>query len=109
MEQSLSAQVRSLEAAITAILSRVDIDALEPQARRLIANFKRLLVDARLDARDYEYAGTRAEQITAAKAGRDRFAQLEQALIASGEYAIFGAADVAQFSAQMQHIMGRLE
>ena len=102
-------QAKQLDVHVNGILSQVDVDALMPDERNLVALIKRQLTDGRLDARDYEYAETRAEQLQHAKAARESFTTIQKHILQASEYNLFGAIDVAHISARIQQIIAQLQ
>ncbi|HEU4914730.1 MAG TPA: hypothetical protein VFT16_05025 [Candidatus Saccharimonadales bacterium] len=106
---SLHDQAKALESQISSILSFYDISELPMQQKDLVTNLKHQLVDIRLDARDYEYAETRAEQLQHAKEGKQRLGQLEQSILKASEYNMFGAVDVAHISAGIEQLISGME
>lgn len=107
--KSLFEQAKELETQIGGILSVYDIADM-PQAEREFATaLKHQLIDARLDARDYEYAETRAEQLTVATGAKKRLEQLEKTIAKASEHNLFSAVDVAQLSARIQQISAGME
>ncbi len=106
---SLYEQARELERQIIGILSYFDVNELPMGQRELVTQLKHQLVDARLDARDYEYAQTRAEQLLAAKQGKRRMAEVQKGLLRASEHNMFGAVDVAQLSARIEQLISAME
>jgi hypothetical protein len=106
---SLYNQAKELELQISSILSSYDVGELPMQQKDLVTKLKHQLVDARLDARDYEYAETRAEQLKHAKEGKKRLKELSQSLLKASEYNLFGAVDVAQLSARIEQLISGME
>ena len=94
--------MQKTEAHIKALLRSMDTDLMEPAEKKVVATLRRLSVDARLDIRDYELSETRDEQLKCAAKAKRRLLQLEKALLSTGQ--IFGAADIAQLSAQLAQI-----
>lgn len=90
------------------IISLLDVQFLPAAEKKLVVDIQRALADVRLDARDYEYAETRAEQQLLAHDARKRFEQLNQDILAASEYNIFNAVDVALYSSKIQHIILKL-
>jgi hypothetical protein len=105
---SLTNRMKGLEAHIMTILSYQDIDSLSSALRTALTEIKHQVIDARLAIRDYEYADTRTTQLKQAKEGRQLLDALRQQIIMASEYNIFGPADVAQFSAQLDDIKTKL-
>lgn len=104
--QSPFLAMQRVEGQIKAILRTADTDTLEPAERKALAGLRRLVVDTRLDIRDYELSETREEQLKCAVAAQKQLAKLEKVILTAG--AVFGPADVAQLSAQLQQIEGRM-
>lgn len=91
-----------LETQLKALLRGVDIDTLEASEKKAVAAIRRLLVDTRLDIRDYELSETRDEQLQNATEAKKRLGKL-QANILVASFA-FNPADVAQIGAQLEQI-----
>jgi len=106
---SLMQQARELETQVGGILSAYDIGDLSNAQKDLLNTIKHQLTDARLDTRDYEYAETRADQLLAAKEAKERFLSLQDNIVKASESDIFGAIDVAQLSARIQHLIANME
>jgi hypothetical protein len=93
---------------LNTIVARYDIDDLRPAERTALVQVKHQAIDARLEARDYDYADTRAEQQQAAKAARQYFEQLEQSVLKASEYDLISSIEVALVSANIQKIISLL-
>jgi hypothetical protein len=106
---SIFQQAKEVETQVGRILSAYDLDDLPREQRDLVITLKNNLIDARLDARDYEYAQTRADQLQAAADGKRCLEQVQHAIVKTSEFGLFSAVDVAQLSATVQHIMSRME
>lgn len=98
--------MQRVEGQIKALLRGVDTDVLETTERKALAGLRRLVIDTRLDIRDYELSETRDEQLKCAVAAKKRLAQLEKAILTAGP--VFGPADVAQISALLEQIGDRI-
>ncbi|HET8709292.1 MAG TPA: hypothetical protein VFL85_03345, partial [Candidatus Saccharimonadales bacterium] len=72
--------------------------------RKTVTGLRQELVDARLDIRDYELSETREAQLQCAKVAKSRLKKIQKDILAASEYNVFGAADVAQLTAQLEHI-----
>jgi hypothetical protein len=94
------------EAQLKSLLRTVDTDLLTIEERKAFASVRRLATDARLDVRDYELSETREEQLKCAVAAKKRLEQLQKAVLGAGS--VFGPADVAQVSAQLEQIQARV-
>jgi hypothetical protein len=90
------------ESQIKALLRSVDMESLETVEKKTVSGLRRLAVDTRLDIRDYELSETREEQLKCAAESKKMLAKLRAAILAAG--AAFGAADVAQLTAQLEQI-----
>jgi hypothetical protein len=101
--------MRGLETQLNGVLTAMDVYALPADERKTIMALRQELVDARLDTRDYELSETREQQLKNAKAAKSRIKKIQKAVLAASEYNVFGPADVAQLSAQLEHISDRLE
>lgn len=108
MQESLHEIAKAVTNDVSAFASRIDIDSLPMQQKELIEQLKRVATDIRLDCRDYEYAQTRQEQLASAKEAGERLEQLNKLLLSLSEYNIFGAADIAYFSAKIQQLRALL-
>ena len=104
MDQSPFLLIKSLELQLNGVFSRLDIFSLPNTERKLVLGMKQELIDARLDIRDYELSETRAEQLTKAGDSKERLDRIRQQILSASEYNVFGAADVAQLTAQLEQI-----
>lgn len=102
-------QAKELSNQLIRILSQLDVDALPREEQRLVATIKRQLEDVRLDARDYDFAETRAEQQRNAVAARKNLEKLRANILKASEYNLFGAVDVAMSSAHIEQLISDLE
>lgn len=84
------------------MLRTVDLEMLEPETQRAIKHIRRLVADAKLDARDYELSETRDEQLKNALVAKERLEKLQANILLASN--VFGAADVAHLSAQLEQI-----
>lgn len=98
--------MQDVERQIKSLLRTLDTDLLDAEQRKAAQLLKRLAVDARIDIRDYELSETREEQLGKAKDAKGQLTKLNKAILAVGS--VFGPADVAQLSATIDHINGRL-
>jgi len=104
--QSPFLAMQQAENQIKGLLRTVDTDLLSPDEKKAVASLRRLGTDARLDVRDYELSETRAEQLQKAKEAQKRLKKLQAAVLAAGN--VFGPADVAHISAQLEQITSQL-
>lgn len=105
---SLYLLAKRLTTDVTRVIARTDVAELEPQQRQLVQRLKGNLADARLDARDYEYAETREQQMRHAHEGRQRLSQARQDILVASGYGLFSAIEVASLSAQIDRIIDGL-
>jgi len=98
--------MQRVEGQLKSLLRTIDTELLTTDEKKAFASIRRLTTDARLDIRDYELSETRDEQLKSATAAKKRLAKLQRAILAVG--LVFSPADVAQLSAQLEQIEGRL-
>ena len=107
MEQSSPfLAMQRVETQLKVMLRSVDADGLTADEKKAVQSIRRLAVDTRLDIRDYELSETRLEQVQCAVAAKNRLAKLQACILVAGP--VFGPADVAQLSAQLEQINGWL-
>lgn len=99
--------MQQVERLIKGVLRTADTDQLSPAEKKAVANAKRLVVDTRLDIRDYELSETRTEQLAKMAEAKKHLSKLQANILAAGP--VFGPADVAQLDAQLEQINGWLE
>lgn len=99
---------RQLEGQLKRLLTAQDLDELPVRGREAAISIRRLMADARLDVRDYEFAETRAEQMKYAKAGTQRLEEVRQRILLASEYNVFSAIDVAHQTATIEQIINQL-
>jgi hypothetical protein len=104
--QSPFLAMQRVETELKVMLRGADMDTLEPTEKKAVAALRRLVVDTRLDIRDYELSETREEQLKCAAVAKKRLGKLQANILVAGP--VFGPADVAQLSAQLELIQGRL-
>lgn len=98
-------QIKTLQARIHGVLSRLDLYDLPVDERKIVKSLKSDLTDVRLDIRDYEVADTLAEQTRHGKQACMRLERVRKAILAASEYNIFSAVDVALYTAQLEQIV----
>lgn len=98
--------MQRVETQIKIVLRGLDTDTFDGEQRKVVVTLKRLIVDTRLDIRDYELSETRDEQLKNAAEAKKRVAKVQTNILLAGN--VFGAADVAQLSAQLEQINGWL-
>lgn len=98
--------MQRVEAELKVVIRGIDSDQLDAGEKKAVTNIRRLMVDARLDIRDYELSETREEQLKCAAAAKKKTEKLQANILSAGP--VFGPADVAQLSAQLEQINGWL-
>ena len=98
--------MQQVERQLKDLVRQIDVDSLNVPDKKALASIRQMALDAKLDIRDYELSETREEQIKKAHEARKRITELVAVIVATG-YS-FGPADVAQLSAQLDQIKGRL-
>lgn len=106
---SISQEARELETHVRKTLAAYMVDELPREQLAVLITLKNNLVDARLDARDYEYAQTRADQLEASVTVRNRLEETLRLILKASEFGVFSAIDVAHLSAGVQHLMSRMD
>lgn len=105
---SLLQEAKELEAQVTRLLAAHDIANLPHVQKELVNTIKHQLVDVRLDARDFEYAQSRAEQLEYARESRPRLEELHKNILKASEHGLFSAIDIAHVSARLQQLLSHL-
>lgn len=106
MHDSPYVAMQRMDMQLRPMLRDVDLELLDAEPRKAIKNIRRLVTDAKLDVRDYELSETREEQLKCAVAAKKRVEKLQANILLAGN--VFGPADVAQISAQLEQINGWL-
>ncbi len=109
MSKSPFLLAQELERQLVQKLSGVDVFGLPTGERKIVETMRREIVDFRLDVRDYELSETRAEQLNNAEQAKTRATLVRKNILQVSEYGVFGSADVAQLTAQLDQITERLE
>ena len=98
--------MQRVEGELKRLVRQIDPDSLELDEKKALGQLRRLSLDTRLDIRDYELSETRLEQISKAVDAKNCLAKLEAAMLSASM--VFGPADIAQLSAQLEQINGWL-
>lgn len=98
--------IQRVERQLKNMLRSATLDSLDPEERKAIQGLRQLVIDTRLDIRDYELSETRAEQLKCAVAARAQLQTLQEVILKAGT--VFGPADVAHLGAQFQQIHSRI-
>lgn len=107
MNKSPFAGMRELELQIKSVLRPLDMDELTESTRKAVRSLKQLVIDAKLDARDYEFSETREEQVKNAVAAKNRIKLIEAIILNAQD--VFTAIDTAHITAQLEQINGWIE
>lgn len=105
--QSLTAIAQQLDRRIKGIVRTFDVELLSREQRELLQKLKQACNEVKLDVRDYEYAQTRDEQLKWVKITRHNLRAQESIVLMLGD--IFGPADIAELSAQIQLLQSKIE
>lgn len=106
MNKSPYVLTKQLEADVLRLLSLLG-DDLSIAQQQAVRSLKHALVDARLEAQDYELAETRVFQLENKKA-LDAYLATVQAILASNIIEVFSAVDIAQLSARTEYIQSNV-
>lgn len=91
------------------ILRKTDPAKLERKYRDALSDLRQNLVDIRIYVNAYEFSEERPEQEQNAKTVKKWLARARQNILKASEAEVFGAADVAQLSAQIDQLSGDLQ
>lgn len=107
-DHSPSVIAKRLEAEVRTILRPVDLYKLAPAQRNTLTDLRQNLADARIYSINYELSETREQQLINAKQARHWLEKARADILNASQYDIFSAIDVAQLSAQVEQIKGKL-
>lgn len=107
--ESAYSLIRHVEVLVSGTVSHIDIHDVPAAEQKTVTRLRQQLADARLDIRDYEVSDTRAEQLQHARHAASRLEHIRTGILKCSEFGIFGAADVAQLTAQIDHVSQLLE
>lgn len=99
---SLVSQIQQIDRQLKDFLRLNIAEDMSKDEKRLIKELKQLINEVRLDVRDYDYAQTRAEQVAHGKNARKRIQKLAETFLSLSS--IFGPADIAQLTAQLEQV-----
>lgn len=99
--------MQQVEGDLKVLLRSVDMDSLSESSKKVVNELRRIVVDARLDIRDYELSETRDEQLKYAHAAKKRLAKMQADILAASD--VFNAVDTAQISAGLEQINSWLQ
>jgi len=108
-QQSPFVMVRQLESLLQGQLMYIDISLLSSSEQQTVAALRREIVDARMDVRDYELSETRAEQLIKSSEATKSLRGINSAIVGMSNVGVFGAADVALYTAKIEQIIANLK
>lgn len=104
---SLTTAVQQIDRQIKGILRQTNVENLGRVEQHGCKQITRACNEIKLDVRDYEYAQSRAEQVKWALLAKHNIRVLEAHILLLGD--VFGPADVALLSAQLDLLQSSLE
>jgi hypothetical protein len=108
-DKAPSATIVEIDNQVRRILRLINLLKLNRVAREALADLKQVLIDARIYTVDYEVSETRQEQIENAVRAKQYLEQARKDILTASESDVFNAVDVAQMTAQIDHIISRLK
>ena len=103
-----SIRLERLEADIRQILRKTDQVKLERKYREALSGLGQNLADIRIYVNAYEFSEERQEQIDNAKTAKKWLGRARQNILKASEANVFGAADTAQLTAQIDQLKAGL-
>lgn len=91
------------------ILRKTDANKLERKYREALADLRQNLTDIRIYVNAYEFSEERQEQLDNAKTARKWLGRARQNILKASEANVFGAADTAQLTAQLDQLKADLQ
>ena len=104
MDLTLTGLTKRVETYITQQFAGVDVLVVDKAERELIEGLRRLVIDLKLDLRDYEHAETRVEQQKYLADAKVRLEELRAMVLRASSHNLFGAVDVAHVTALLEQI-----
>lgn len=104
---SLTQAIQQIDRQIKGILRQVDTDDLDRSEQHSCKQIILACNEIRLEVRDYEYAQSRTDQLKWARLARHNVQVLETHILLLGT--VFGPADVALLSAQLDVLRASLD
>lgn len=104
---NLTSATHQLDRKVKGILRDVEVEKLHRENREVIRKIKLACNEVKLDVRDYEYAQTRLEQEKWLKIAHHNLRALETLLLHLDD--IFGPADIAELSGQIQLLQSNIK
>jgi hypothetical protein len=94
--------MQKVEGELKILFQSLDFDSLADESKKMVNEIRRVMVDTRLDIRDYELSETRDEQLKNAALAKKRLARLQKQVLAAGD--VFSAVDTAKITAELDQI-----
>lgn len=94
--------IQQVDRQLKGLLRQYPVESLTVEERRYVKQLKQLINEARLDVRDYDFAQTRVEQDAHGKNALQRIRKLVETILNLSS--VFGPADIAQLTAQLEQI-----
>ena len=104
LDLTLTGLTKRVETYITQQFAGVDVLVIDKVERELIEGLRRLVIDLKLDLRDYEHAETRVEQQKYLADAKVRLEELRAMVLRASSHNLFGAVDVAHVTALLEQI-----
>lgn len=106
---SLSLALKRLEAEVRRNIRLTAPERLGPKEKNTLADLAQSLTDARIYVQAYELSETRQQQQDSAQQAKHWLSKGQKDILTISERGVFGAADVAQLSAQIEQISANLK
>ena len=98
--------IQQVDRQVKGLLRQIDSESLVKEEKQSIQDLKQLLNEVRLEIRDYDFAQTRGEQLKHGKLARKQLRKLVDEILALSS--LFGPADIAQLTAQLEQLSEKL-
>lgn len=98
--------IQQVDRQVKGLLRQIDSESLVKEEKQSIQDLKQLLNEVRLEIRDYDFAQTRDEQLKHGKLARKQLRKLVDVILALSS--LFGPADIAQLTAQLEQLSEKL-
>lgn len=108
MDNTLNAIVHRTSGYVLQQFAGVDTHSVSKLERELVEGIRRIVVDLKLDVRDYELAETRSEQLRYRTDARARIEEFRALVLKASSADLFGPVDVAHLSALLEQINEQL-
>ena len=98
--------IQQVDRQVKGLLRQIESESLVKEEKQSIQDLKQLLNEVRLEIRDYDFAQTRDEQLKNGKLARKQLRKLVDEILALSS--LFGPADIAQLTAQLEQLSEKL-